>query len=125
MTKFMDDMVGRFIAEPNKEGGYKAKGGNVRLYKEGSVVKLVHYGTTILEVDLDKEYTDGNFYEQVTKWHIQSATDARYISSLVRRMWQSLNIVAGYGSVRGSSFRVCVGKDEKGKEVYQEIGGEY
>ena len=100
--QFMIDLVKRFIAEPNKKV-YTAKSGNVKLWKDAGVVRLQHYNHIILEVDLNGEYQADNFQDMITRWHIQSITDANYIGTILG-LFHNHNFRLGYRPVNGGGY---------------------
>ena len=96
------------------------KDGNLTISFEGNTLTVQHFAHVILEVDFDKAVSGKELWEGITRWHIQSITDANYIGTILSKLWQSYNFRTGYRPVNGGGYFEV----ENGEE-WVTVGGEY
>lgn len=70
--------------------------------REQCIFRVIHFGTVILEIDYDK--ASRNLFDQITKWHIQSNTDANYIYTILNEFRSPTPFEVGYKPVNGGGY---------------------
>lgn len=89
----------------------RLKQGAIRLSWSEGIFTFKHFGTTILVVDFRRGEKKAE--NVVVHWHMESATDARYIKAALDYWTVNMdNVDIGYGSVNGARFNV---RNEDGK----------
>lgn len=67
-----------------------------------NIFRVIHFGTVILEVNFNK--STRHLFDCITKWHIQSNTDANYIYTIISGFNSPTPFEVGYKPVNGGGY---------------------